>query len=195
MSFDQIPLLLIFLLPLAYSPGPGNMYFAALGARYGVAASLQATLGYHLATLIVSFAIGTGLMVVLAPDSRGFAWVQGLGALYILWLAWRLHRSHGGATPGVSRPAGAVDGAILLLMNPKGYLIMALMFTQFPGVTLGAMATTAGVFTLNNMIAFLVWTAAGQSLSRLFATPRAARRLNNGFAICLAGVALWLLIA
>lgn len=193
MSLSQIPLLLLFLFPLAYSPGPGNMFFAALGARYGLAASLPANLGYHLATFITSFAIGAGFSIALSPDSRAFALIQMLGALYILWLAWRLYRSHSGPVFANTRPAGAIDGAILLLLNPKGYLIMALMFSQFPGNTLATTGIIAAVFTLNNMVCFLVWTIAGQTLARLFNTPTAAHRLNTGFAACLGLVALWLL--
>jgi len=195
MTPDQIPLLLLFLFPLAYSPGPGNMFFAALGARYGVAASLPATLGYHAATLIVSFAIGAGITVALDPTSRSFTMIQTLGAVYLLWLAFKLYRSHSPQSLAYARPATALNGAILLLLNPKGYLIMALLFTQFPGDTLSETALTATLFTANNMIAFLVWTFAGQTLSRLFNSPAAAHRINAGFAICLAGVALWLLLS
>ena len=195
MTPDQIPLLLLFLFPLAYSPGPGNMFFAALGARFGVTASLPATLGYHAATLIVSFAIGAGVTVALDPTSRSFTLIQTLGAIYLLWLAFKLYRSHSPQSLANACPATALDGAILLLLNPKGYLIMALLFTQFPSDTLPDTALTATLFTANNMIAFLVWTFAGQILSRLFNSPAAAHRINAGFAICLAGVALWLLLS
>lgn len=52
--------LLLFLLPLAYSPGPGNMFFAAIGGRFGLRASIPASTGYHLATFIVTAAVGLG---------------------------------------------------------------------------------------------------------------------------------------
>jgi len=39
--------LVLFLFPLAYSPGPGNMFFAAIGGRFGLRASVPATIGYH----------------------------------------------------------------------------------------------------------------------------------------------------
>ncbi len=116
MTFNEISLLLIFLFPLAYSPGPGNIFFAALGARYGSRASLAANLGYHLATFVVSFAIGV----------------------------------------------------------------------------IGLIAT---IFTLNNMVAFLVWTVAGQSLAKLFKTPKNARLLNAGFARLLGAVSIWMLLS
>lgn len=194
MTLIEFQLLIVFLFPLAYSPGPGNMFFAALGARYGLIATLPANLGYHLATLIVSFAIGAGFAIALDPNSYSFVLIQKLGAAYILWLAWKLHRSHANIKLAPARPVGPMDGAVLLLLNPKGYLIMALMFSQFPSPDITGTASVAALFTLNNMLAFLIWTAAGQTLARLFNSPRAAHRLNAGFALCLAGVALWLLV-
>ena len=60
MSVIEIFALIIFLFPLAFSPGPGNMFFAANGARFGFVNTLSANLGYHLATIIVTFLIGFG---------------------------------------------------------------------------------------------------------------------------------------
>jgi len=62
---ELLPALLLFLVPLAYSPGPGNLFFAANGARFGLRATLPALAGYHLLTWIVTCAIGLGLIRVL----------------------------------------------------------------------------------------------------------------------------------
>ncbi len=40
MDFYQLAMLLAFLFPLAYRPDPGNMFFAATSARFGVRATL-----------------------------------------------------------------------------------------------------------------------------------------------------------
>ena len=53
------------LLPLAYSPGPGNMFFAANGARFGFAATVPSNIGYHIATWLVTVAIGLGMITAL----------------------------------------------------------------------------------------------------------------------------------
>ena len=49
MKLIEIAALLIFLFPLAFSPGPGNMFFAASGAKFGFKKTLSANFGYHLA--------------------------------------------------------------------------------------------------------------------------------------------------
>ena len=55
---------------------------------------------------------------------------------------------------------------LLLLFNPKAYLIIALMFTQFVVTADGTgqrqlILVITTVFTINNLLPFLAWTAAG----------------------------------
>ena len=57
--------LVVFLFPLAYSPGPGNLFFAVNGARFGFAATMRAMAGYHVATLLMTVAIGLGFAVAI----------------------------------------------------------------------------------------------------------------------------------
>jgi threonine/homoserine/homoserine lactone efflux protein len=195
---ETIIALIVFLFPLAYSPGPGNMFFAAIGARFGMRASLPASAGYHVATWSVTFAIGYGFMQVLATYPAIFVVMKVAGAIYMLWLAWLFLRA--GPTDGhiTARPARFIDGVVLLILNPKAYVIIALMFTQFLAadahnfLTLLLVITT--VFTLNNLLAFTVWTLLGDALGRLFRTDRHARILNAGFGVTLIGVAVWMLL-
>jgi threonine/homoserine/homoserine lactone efflux protein len=190
--------LLLFLLPLAWSPGPGNMLFAANGARFGMAATLPASLGYHAATWLVTAAIGFGLVGVVGASPRLLDAARLGGAAYVLWLGWRIARAgvlQGGAE---ARPIGAAGGAVLLLLNPKAWLIIALMFAQFLPAGAGGVAAVlwiATVFTLNNLVAFTAWTLAGDRLARTFRSDRAGRWLNAGFGLVLAGVAFWMLLA
>ncbi len=97
-----------------------------------------------------------------------------------------------------ARPAGFGDGMILLLLNPKAYVIIALMFSQFLPQSAGGqvalvMAITT-VFTLNNMAAFFLWTLLGDRLAARFADGAQARRLNALFGLMLAAVALWMVV-
>lgn len=116
----------------------------------------------------------------------------------MLWIAWRFWRAGAQDTGGGALHATALDGAVLLLLNPKAYLIIALMFSQFltPGQEGAALLVLwiATVFTLNNLAAFTGWTVLGDALGRLFRTPAQARRLNAGFALSLVAVAFWMLL-
>lgn len=187
--------LLIFLFPLAYSPGPGNMFFAANGARFGFRATLRANIGYHLATWLVTAAIGLGAYGILAQQPEIFTALKLLGAGYVFYLAWKFLRAGAFNPTQTAQAAGFWDGVVLLLLNPKGYTIIVLMFTQFLGaevqLTHVLLITTA--FTLNNCVAFTLWTLAGDRLSQLFQT--ADRALNICFGLMLALIALWMLLA
>ncbi|PWI05617.1 lysine transporter LysE [Streptomyces sp. NWU339] len=138
MSADMLIALLIFLFPLAYSPGPGNAFFAAIGASKGLRAATPALAGYHVTTLVVTAAIGIGMGVTILEHPLLAKLLGAAGSLYVLWLAVtfiRAARAEGedaaDAAPARKQRIGFWAGAIVLLLNPKAYYIIAVMFTQF----------------------------------------------------------------
>lgn len=191
--------LVVFLLPLAYSPGPGNLFFAANGARFGFRATVPANVGYHVATWIVTAAIGLGFIAALEAYPQIFIALKVAGSLYVLWLAWKLFRAGALEEKATAKPATFKDGVILLILNPKAYVIIALMFTQFLGQSdiglLAAVLLITTVFTLNNLIAFAAWALIGDKIAGYFRTPDSAQKLNMVFGAILAAVAVWMLLS
>ena len=202
MSLDVIVALIVFLFPLAYSPGPGNSFFAAVGARSGLRGAIPALAGYHLATLLVTFLIGMGVGLALLTHPTAALVMRVGGALYVLWIALSFLRAaiapdSSQAALQPAQTATFVDGAVLLILNPKAYLIIGLLFTQFLTAAHHQtlyIATIAAVFTLNNLVAFTVWTAIGAGIGALFTSPGSQRWVNFVFAACLGGVAWWMAI-
>jgi len=190
---EALVALLIFLLPLAYSPGPGNMVFAAMGARHGVLSTWRASLGYHAATWLVTLAIGLGVDAAFADHPGISRAVQMAGALYVLWLAYSLWCA-GAVTdaPDAAPAMGFGGGVVLLVFNPKAYMIIALMFTQFGQDPALGMLGVASIFTLNNALAFTLWAAIGATLTRVWACPATAAGLNRVLALLLAAIAVWM---
>ena len=191
--------LVLFLAPLAYSPGPGNLFFAANGARFGFRGTVPANAGYHVATLAVTVAIGLGFDWISHEAPQFLRIIRYVGAAYVLYLAWSLARAGILADDADARPAGFVDGVVLLLLNPKAYLIIALMFTQFTGVLdidqRLFVLWVAVVFTLNNLVAFSLYAAVGDRMTARWRAPETARVLNLIFAAVLAAVAVWMLLS
>lgn len=191
--------LILFLFPLAYSPGPGNMFFAANGARFGFRATIPANVGYHVATWIVTAAIGFGFLAAIERFPQLFTILKVAGSLYVLWIAWKVLRA--GTLKGAedAKPATFMDGVVLLLLNPKAYVIIALMFTQFLGLPNANMFASVllitTVFTVNNLLAFSIWTLVGDTIAGFFRSPDGARKLNLIFATILAAVAIWMLFS
>ena len=178
--------LLVFLFPLAYSPGPGNAFFAALGAARGLRGCWAALAGYHLATLLLTFAVGFGFSGVQGLGPNVVSALQVVGAVYMIWLAI-LFATAGGARIDAALPAhsGILAGALLLLFNPKAWVILSLLFSQFPAGNVSLLLTITLIFTLNNLVAFILWALLGVGLTRLFQGPASARLLNLLFAAAL----------
>ena len=84
--FQTTIALILFLFPLAYSPGPGNMFFAVNGARFGFLSTVPANIGYHIATWVVAAAIGLGFIATLDKFPQVFVALKVLGSLYMLEL-------------------------------------------------------------------------------------------------------------
>jgi threonine/homoserine/homoserine lactone efflux protein len=189
--------LLIFLIPLAYSPGPGNIFFATNGARFGFRSTLALTLGYHLATVLVTIGIGLGFISILNRFPFIFSAIKIIGALYVLWLAWKLFRSGIFESAQEPIPAGFMDGVVLLVLNPKAYFIIAVMFSQFLSPSaesqFNLVIWISVIFTINNFIAFSLWTVLGDTLARVFRNENNAKVLNTIFGLMLAIVAIWML--
>ncbi|WP_321448790.1 LysE family translocator [uncultured Cohaesibacter sp.] len=191
--------LVVFLFPLAYSPGPGNMFFAANGARFGFRATMPANLGYHIATWLVTAAIGFGFLAVMEQIPHLLGYLKVAGSLYVFWIAWTLLTAGVWKESATPKAAGFGDGALLLVLNLKAYVIIALMFTQFlegdSGEQTGQITLITTVFTVNNMVAFVLWTLTGDALASVFRSPHSSRHLNLLFGGLLAGVALWMLVS
>lgn len=209
MSLLSAGALVVFLFPLAYSPGPGNMFFAALGARAGVRGAVPALIGYHLATWVVTMAIGLSAGLTLLRNPIVSLTLGLLGGAYVLWLgiksliaSRRSSESHGvGAHPAGGAPPGSVpgfgSGLWLLVLNPKAFVIIAVMFTAFlhPRTsTTSDIVWISTIFTLNNLVAFALWAGFGQVLSSLVSTSRQRARVDQAFGLGLVGVGVWLLI-
>lgn len=203
MELHLIIALVIFLFPLAYSPGPGNSFFAAIGATRGLKAAVPALVGYHVATFAVTILIGMGFGLVLVSEPNFIRVLSIAGSLYVFYLAWLFLRealrtqTEGGSVGVVNGGVRFVDGAMILLLNPKAYLIIGLLFSQFLNTAengLGQVVGISAIFTANNLIAFAVWTLAGASIARLFGKNGSGRGINAVFAACLFGVAVWMIL-
>ncbi|KLN60973.1 lysine transporter LysE [Kiloniella spongiae] len=196
MLLMTIPLIL-FLFPLAYSPGPGNMFFAANGARFGFRSTLKANMGYHIATFIITYLLGIGFGLGASYAPTFMLIIRYLGVLYVAYLAWGLIRAGITKNKALAKHASFIDGVVLLIFNPKAYIIIALMFSQFLPNTIGAqfyftIGWISTVFTLNNMLAFFFWAAIGDKIAELFRNEAKAYILNFILGLMLFIVAVWM---
>ncbi len=192
--------LIAFLFPLAYSPGPGNQFFAALGARSGLKGVVPSLAGYHVATWAATFAIGVGMGAALLARPAVLSMMTVVGGAYMTWLGMRAWRTAGdqdlfSETALMKPDAGFGTGVVLLALNGKAYVIIALMFAAF--ATEGSWISAAWittVFTLNNLVAFLTWTVLGVGVSRWARHIGAQVTVDRVFAAGISLVGTWLIV-
>ena len=71
------------------------------------------------------------------------------------------------------------------------------MYSQFLGKVASSIAleviVIASIFTLNNLVAFTLWTVVGDRLATRFRTEEDSRKLNLVFGSALTAVAFWML--
>ena len=195
MTLIEIVALIFFLFPLAFSPGPGNMFFAANGARFGFAKTLSANFGYHLATIIVTFLIGFGFKIFFSFINDQYQYVQIIGSLYVIYLAYKFFKASTYENNNQNLKCTFVDGVILLVFNPKAYVIISLMFTIFldGSQSLMRIILISTIFTINNCVSFTLWTLFGDLLGAKFRNEKYSKILNKIFSLSLFLVGIWML--
>lgn len=194
MTLSQIIALIVFLFPLAYSPGPGNLSFAAASASNGMKATINANIGYHIAAVFLTMLIGFGFGWLLPQGSVVLKYIGYAGSLYVVYLGLKFLRAGFSKIELKSVTLSFVDGVILMFLNPKAYLIIFLIFSQFKALPEQNnwlfIVVLSVVFTLNNVVAFVVWAYAGMSITKLLQSEKAQKRLNVIFGILLILVAI-----
>ena len=137
-----------------------------------------------LAALIVLCALFCSLLSALVPKIRLPMLI--LGAIYILWLAWKTFRSSGEIAQSSTR-GDYVSGVGLQFVNPKGFLygIVSMQVYILPHYA-GNYPALVGFALLLACICFLsnlCWAAFGSALKRLFS--RHAKIVNTVMALLL----------
>lgn len=160
-------------------PGANVLLIAHLGASAGRRSAVWAALGVCAITLFWSSSavLGVHALFELFPTARRV--LQAAGALYLLYIAWRLWRS-GSATARASGPAPAMAdgrafrlGMLTNLSNPKSALFFGSVFST-------ALPPHPGAAVLAGAVALVVVNALAWHL--LLAVLASAPQVQAGYA-------------
>jgi len=126
---------------LAVTPGPGIFYVLARTLSGGKREGVLSALGTFIGGTVHVLAAGFGLSAVLAASATAFAVVKYAGALYLVWLGFRMIRtrnvpldepSETGKTNHAFR-----QGVVTEVLNPKTALFFLSFLPQFVNLALG----------------------------------------------------------
>ena len=182
---------------IAIIPGPTVTVIVANSLAHGTRAGLLNVAGTQLGLGLMMAILIVGLSSVIAAMSWLFDWLRIAGALYLVYLGYRLLRSPGAlAEAKAPAPRGGffLQGFLVMMSNPKALFWFGAFIPQFVDpkgnyvVQIAFLGVTAMVVALLSDGAYAVLTGrAGAFLSKR--KVRLVSRLSGGFLI---GGGVWL---
>lgn len=196
---------------MCFTPGPNNALAMATGMQKGFRAALPFCAGAAVGANISLLLLGFGLAEVFERFPLLYEGLRHAGALYMLWLAWRLsglrlpagvagETVKSGAAGGVGEKENDTNvrenefrrvgfwGALLLqLVNVKVWITNVVIVSRYMGSgddALLKLAIAVALFTFLGGGAMCCWAAGGRFMGR-FLTSGGMRRANCLFALFL----------
>ena len=180
---------------LAATPGPSNLFAIANGMSRGKKAVLLGVAGMNTATLIWYGAAALGLGALALAFPRAVKLLIVLGALYLVWLAYRAMRSGFAPEGGLGHAAihasrsAYWDSFLVQMTNPKILLFFGAVlppFLDFRRPLVAQFLLFAAATVTLDVIATTAYGFGGAALSRRMAEPR----FRRGFGVAVAAVLL-----
>src|SRR4051795_5991135 len=116
-------------------PGPTVTLIIANSLTHGTRAGLLNVAGTQLGLLVMLGVLMVGLSSVIAAMGVWFDYVRVAGAIYLIWIGWKLLRTKAsfGDVRKTPKPRGGffLQGFLVLMSNPKALLWFGAFIPQF----------------------------------------------------------------
>jgi threonine/homoserine/homoserine lactone efflux protein len=174
----------VFAFVTSITPGPNNMMLLASGVNFGFAASLRHLVGISSGFLVMLVAVGLGLGRVFLAYPLAHELMKWAGALYMIYLAWRIAQS---SKPDSGETASANHGlmgfwsaAAFQWVNPKAWVMAVGYFSTYvpAGGGVADVALASLLFAGINLPTCGLWALMGQHLRR-FLSDDGHRKVFN----------------
>jgi len=132
---DNLLSFAIATLALAISPGPDNIYVLAQGLVNGSKSGIATTAGLISGCIVHTTLLAFGVSAIITASENIFYAIKVLGALYLLYLGYKVFKSSPNVSWSDSAPRKSYtqlfkQGVVMNLLNPK---IMIFFLAFFPG--------------------------------------------------------------
>lgn len=179
MLTDLFPLM-TYCLVMSSTPGPNNVLLANSGALFGYRRTLPQILGTNSGVALQTFGtcMGLGSLFVAFPLLHQI--LQVAGALYLVFLAWKLSASSLGDAHR-TQPLTFVQAVLFQAVNPKSWVKAITLASVFMPVGMSALVGALVVTVAGMLIGFpssSLWALFGVAIRRLLADPRKQRIFN-----------------
>jgi len=186
---------------LTVAPGPDNLFVMTQGITRGRKSAIITALGMCSGVSVHTTAAAFGISALFYSSALAFNLVKYAGALYLLYLAWKIfsHPSKLSLDPTSAQPATELfrRGFIMNLLNPKVALFFLAFLPQFVTPAAGylplQMLLLGSIFMLQAVFIFsLIGWFSGSLGKYLLSKPEASRKFDwlTALVLALLGVRL-----
>lgn len=200
----ELPAFLAAVCLVELTPGPNMGYLAVLSASRGRLAGLSAVSGVTLGLALYMVAAALGLTEALLVYPALFQALRWAGVAYLLWLALEAWNGARETLPGhawrIDGRAYFWRGFLANVLNPKAAIFYVMLLPGFfaegrasplvQALTLGSIHLLVSILVHGGIVLFAA--RAGRLLDG--GARGGGLRLRRGFAVALAGVAVWLAV-
>ena len=186
-KLELLPAMLLFAFVSSITPGPNNMMLLASGVNFGFRRTAPHMLGIGIGFTIMAAAVGLGLAEVFKAFPLAYTALKYGGALYLLWLAWKIARA---GPVGEGRVGGMpmtfLQAAAFQWINPKAWIMaVSAIATYTTGKDVAAVLLVAGAFGAVNLPCVSVWALFGTAMRQVLGDARRVRIFNGVMALLL----------
>lgn len=181
--------IIIFVISTCVTPGPNNVMLMSSGVNFGAARTMRHVIGINVGFPLMLIAVGLGAGVVFRRYPSLHDVLQVVGAVYMLYLAYRIATAPTidfNANSGA--PFGVMSAALFQWVNPKAWVMaVGAVLTYASASTSYALdvLVIALLFCVFGSPCSLVWVFFGTFLRRYFAKPSALRAFNVAMSVVL----------
>ena len=189
MPLDVFLALTLFSVVMAFTPGPNNIMLAASGVNFGFVRTVPHMAGVTAGFVFLLAASGAGLGLVFAAAPSLQLALKIAGALYMLWLAYRIATAQpADANDGAQgRPFTFLQAAAFQWVNPKAVVaaLSAIALYVRPGHERTDFPVLLAVLGVCTALSVSTWTGFGVALRELLRHPLHVRLFNGVMALLL----------
>jgi len=173
--------LMTYCFVMSSTPGPNNVMLTASGANFGYRGTLPQILGINAGAFIQTYVtcLGLGALFVAWPMLQ--ASLRVAGAVYLLFLAWKLTGASVGEAQKAPRPVSFVQGAAFQAVNPKSWVKAITLASVFMPAGMSTALGALVVSVVGLVIGFpciSLWALFGIAIRRYLTDARKQRAFN-----------------
>ena len=197
MTLEHLLAFFVFAVVAAVTPGPSNIMLTATGAAAGLLRGLPCLAGVAVGMGLLIFMVALGLGTLVIGHAIILQVLNWAGAIFLLWLAWRIATADPGDRSKAGKPVGFMHAVLFQWINPKSWIAstgaVGAYLQPGEGSAFLQSLSFAALFVLATIPSGFLWLAFGASMQRLMANVKAARAFNIAMAALLAASVMLIL--